>query len=394
MSRTAIIKDRIIANEIRRLWDAIENTKVSSQKLSAEVQVQQVILSGDATPILPSMFNFSPAVTGLQSGRILVDWSLWPGLITDPNVSGYDIFCTTTATCLAIDANLFASYVRGSNFVISGLVGGTTYYVRVRPRTETGIGIESSIVSVAIPADPTTGKILVLSGDTWTDNSPSAGYIAWSAHTLTYNGINYAISAGNTNKKYIYWLSAGTSYTPSDTNPVLGDSDFVIAVNIAGAHDLAWNALANEVVNTAYVESYAITRGAEYYSGAWQALANTTEVEIGTITVTAVTGIDSIWLWGSAAIVVAPWSAVKGSGYCDVQIRIRKTNLTGTVVASAQGAGVHAADGDYTPIVLMAAVAIAAAGSYVYKLTAQVLYATDITAQVTSRTLLGIAKSR
>ena len=198
-NRTAIIKDKIIGNEIRRLWIALDNTKKtaeSAQKIS--VDVQQTVLSGSSvsqpagavpqepattppitTPLVvppvtpPSMYNFYPGLTGLQYGRILVDWSLYPGL-TDPNISGYDIFCTTDSACLTVDANLFGSYLRGSNFVISGLGKGSTYYVRVRPRSENGIGIESEIASVTLPTDiglyqsdavPTvTGDIKVVTG--------------------------------------------------------------------------------------------------------------------------------------------------------------------------------------------------------------------------------------
>jgi len=53
-------------------------------------------------------------------------------------------------------------------------------------------------------------------------------------------------------------LSGGTSYTKSDTNPTLTDADFVIAVNISGAHDLAWNAIANQMIGSAYIQNGAI----------------------------------------------------------------------------------------------------------------------------------------
>src|SRR4030042_1862220 len=78
-----------------------------------------------------------------------------------------------------------------------------------------------------------------LTGDVWTSNDPSAGYIAWDAHNFVYSGVSYAILAGNTNKKYVYF-DGTTTYATSDTNPTLTNSQFLIATNNAGAPDLAW----------------------------------------------------------------------------------------------------------------------------------------------------------
>jgi hypothetical protein len=82
--------------------------------------------------------------------------------------------------------------------------------------------------------------------------------VAWNAHKLYYNGVEYSISASNTNLKYVYWVNGGTSYTKSNTNPTLADGDFIIAVNISGAHDLAWNAIANQVIGSVYIEDASV----------------------------------------------------------------------------------------------------------------------------------------
>jgi hypothetical protein len=116
----------------------------------------------------------------------------------------------------------------------------------------------SDIGTFAILASQLYTKIPIITGDSWTNNSPSAGYVAWNAHTLYYNGVAYTIDAGNTNLKYIYWLNGGTSYQKSNTNPTLTDADFVIAVNIDGYHDLAWNAIANQVIGSAYIQNASI----------------------------------------------------------------------------------------------------------------------------------------
>ncbi|MCK5617313.1 DUF2163 domain-containing protein, partial [Candidatus Pacearchaeota archaeon] len=125
--------------------------------------------------------------------------------------------------------------------------------------TAQGLDIESTDISdFAITASKTFTKIPIPEGDTWTDDSPSANYVAWNAHPLYYNGVKYDISADNTNKKYIYWVNGSAVYSSSDTNPALSDGDFMMATNIDGAHDLAWNAIANQVIGSAYIQSLAV----------------------------------------------------------------------------------------------------------------------------------------
>jgi len=116
----------------------------------------------------------------------------------------------------------------------------------------------TDINDFAVQASKIWTNIPILASDSWTDNSPSAGYVAWNAHKLYYGGVEYSITASNTNLKYIYWLNGASSYTKSDTNPTLDDGDFIVAVNIAGSHDLAWNAIANQVIGTAYIQDAAI----------------------------------------------------------------------------------------------------------------------------------------
>lgn len=80
----------------------------------------------------------------------------------------------------------------------------------------------------------------LLDGYTFTDNSPSAGYVAWTGCNVVYKGTAYAITDGNTNKKYIYWQFSGTktAFVTSDTIPTLADDDCLIAVNSSGVHSM------------------------------------------------------------------------------------------------------------------------------------------------------------
>ena len=116
----------------------------------------------------------------------------------------------------------------------------------------------ADIDDFAITASKIWTKIPIVTGDSWSDNSPSSGYVSWNAHTLYYNGTAYNIASGNTNNKYIYWVYPNNSYSSSNTNPTLDDNSFIIATNINGYHDLAWNAIANQVIGSAYIQDLAV----------------------------------------------------------------------------------------------------------------------------------------
>ena len=155
----------------------------------------------------------------------------------------------------------------------------------------------TDIDDFAITASKTFTKIPILESDSWTNNSPSAGYVAWNEHTLYYNGVAYTIASGNTDKKYIYWLNGLSLYSSSDTNPVLTDSDFVIAVNIDGTHDLAWNAIANQVIGSAYIENASITNAKIIDLAAEKIVASelsAISANLGTITAGYIESVDIV----------------------------------------------------------------------------------------------------
>lgn len=75
-----------------------------------------------------------------------------------------------------------------------------------------------------------------LTGYTITNNSPSAGSIAWTDLHVVYNGIDYAITNGNTALKYVYFTPGTTATTLKFTaaKPVLADGDVLLFVNEGG----------------------------------------------------------------------------------------------------------------------------------------------------------------
>jgi len=76
---------------------------------------------------------------------------------------------------------------------------------------------------------------------TFTENSPSAGYVAWSDVIVEYGGNQYVITNGNTNKKWIYWDQAASSvFAASDTFPSLAADMTIVGNNVGGEYTIAW----------------------------------------------------------------------------------------------------------------------------------------------------------
>jgi hypothetical protein len=75
-----------------------------------------------------------------------------------------------------------------------------------------------------------------LTGYTLTNNSPSAGYVAWTDLHMVYNGVDTLLTNGNANKKYMWWspTTTPTVLQASDTKPTLGPGEVLLFVNTAG----------------------------------------------------------------------------------------------------------------------------------------------------------------
>lgn len=74
-------------------------------------------------------------------------------------------------------------------------------------------------------------------GYVFTNNAPSAGSISWSDLNITYKGITYNITNGNTANKYIWWDFDATDKTKlvsGNTKPTLTNDDILIGINDGG----------------------------------------------------------------------------------------------------------------------------------------------------------------
>ena len=105
-----------------------------------------------------------------------------------------------------------------------------------------GVIDAARLAAASIDATKLTIKDIIVTGLTLSNNSPSAGHIAWSGSPLTvfYDGASYVISNGSTNQPLVYWdvgasvFSAAASFTPQAGR-------FLIATNTSGVGMEAWN---------------------------------------------------------------------------------------------------------------------------------------------------------
>jgi len=76
-----------------------------------------------------------------------------------------------------------------------------------------------------------------LDGFAVTDNSPTAGKIAWTDCNIVYKGTNYPIIDGSTDLKYVFWkLATPTAFQMSATKPTIADDDVLVFINEGGTH--------------------------------------------------------------------------------------------------------------------------------------------------------------
>ena len=145
-------------------------------------------------------------------------------------------------------------------------------------RTTPGTVETTDVKDFAINATKMYNNTIVLEGDSWTSNTGTFT-ISWNSHFLYYRGVKYTVASGSLTASsvvadartaYVYatipvsgstitystFVVTGT--TPPNDYPVLTDSMFMIATNVNGAYDLAWNAIANAVIGSAYIKNAAI----------------------------------------------------------------------------------------------------------------------------------------
>jgi len=178
----------------------------------------------------------------------------WPGTWQSAETNNAFRFMTDAEqTTYGVDARIFCETKARNVFGDVSNSGATDSLVCLNLNVQ-----PTDIDDFAVTASKVFTKIPVLSGDSWTDNTPATGFVSWNEHSIFYDGVQYTIPAASTSAKYIYWENAHGGYFATNTNPTLSDGDFIISTNISGYHDLAWNAIANEVIGSAYIQTASI----------------------------------------------------------------------------------------------------------------------------------------
>jgi hypothetical protein len=223
------------------------------------------IVGGTNPPGTPTGIGGEPYMNGLRiywsnapeidfshwRHRIRIEAEAWSAWRETDRAEVFIFLDETQADIYANGATVYLELIAvdlAGNISGTATFNGTTGAVWVPPTAIQAIGQLSGAFT----------EIPVLVGDAWTNNSPVAGQVAWSAHELWYSGTRYTIAAGNTALRYIYWVNAAGSYSASATPPTLGAGDFLIAENISGIVQKAWDAAANRVIGSAYIKNAAI----------------------------------------------------------------------------------------------------------------------------------------
>lgn len=184
-----------------------------------------------------------------QRSQILNDGSGWLGSSTGfawtsagvitMNLGGGSIVTSSSNPKMAIDSTGIKAYDAGGVQRVQILNDGSGWLGSSSVLSWTTAGVVTLNGSAVLPGTITDGalnlsNIPAISNLTLTNNSPSAGYVAWSAFTLTFGGTQYSISSGNTNNKYIYWTKPNTTLTTSATAPAMAANQFMVIYNNGG----------------------------------------------------------------------------------------------------------------------------------------------------------------
>ena len=106
--------------------------------------------------------------------------------------------------------------------------------------------------------------VILVDGLSITNNSPSAGYVAWDAFTIYFDGTAYSITPGNSNYEFINFRNLSTTLEGSPAHPDEQwsdwdpSNDFNIIWNNNGVGKAVWSTMINVVMTNSYIGTAAI----------------------------------------------------------------------------------------------------------------------------------------
>lgn len=143
-------------------------------------------------------------------------------------------------------------------------------------------------------------NIPIISGVSWTNNSPAPGSIAWSAFSLTYQGAVYAVNAGNTANKYVWWnlATSSTDLQTGATPPAKAVDQFLVVLNDGGVArpSLFQNIIYSDFISVANLEAVSAFMGNLTIDGLLQMLGANGAIAIGTTPPTSASAGTGLWI--------------------------------------------------------------------------------------------------
>jgi len=259
--------------------------EVMVQAVSSDGRIQSIDDSPKAVIYLTGKITTPSQPSGLTATGGIVKISLIWDIHPDKDFSAMEVWSSSTNDR---ETATMAALVKTTSWTDEIGSSGQTRYYWIRARNTSGIvspfypndansglgaittGIsETNIDDFSITATKIFSNTIILTADTWSNNTPISGQITWNAHYLVYGGNYYQIANGSTALRYVYWdvnytSGSGTvddpyisSYISSATYTAAIDR-FVVVVNESGVIQKVWNASANMVIGSAFILDAAI----------------------------------------------------------------------------------------------------------------------------------------
>lgn len=217
---------------------------VNYNQVGSGTQLNPKVVAGIGIPPVSNLRAVNlGALTG--SSRIIVSWDE----PTNQAVYGYNVFYSTlqagatpTSTGTLISSVLHSPAIitvpPTTNQVISILVqtvaqSGSALDFSQCPSTTVNASSPNIVTSDLILTQIVNGNPPIFVNATWTNNSPSPGYIAWSNVTISRNGTVYSVADGNTNKYAVIWdLSSPAVFTATDLPFYPTANQYIVGVGV------------------------------------------------------------------------------------------------------------------------------------------------------------------
>ena len=270
-----ITKDLIVGHEMEIMVQSVgRGGRLQAAEDSPKITVE---IQGKTTgPGDGSSLTVTAGIT-----QLYLSWS-------DPEDTDFDVMEIWRNTVNTRRSSSKIAEVRADYYVDELGSSGVTRYYWIRARNTSGVtgsfyptttaGVSGTtagitpteIADFAITATKRFDNTIVLTGDSWSDNTPAPGIVTWNEHYLVYGGAYYKIVTGNTSHIYIYWGGAIASGSGTIIDPYVsnyagtagytsGAGVFMIATNESGVVQLVWNSSANMVIGSAFILNAAIT---------------------------------------------------------------------------------------------------------------------------------------